>query len=255
MRLFIDEKPCEANPGEHVLEVARANGIEIPSLCYHDALPNQACCRLCIVEVVDASERHSIVVSCTYPAAEGLRVLTQTEQLRSLRRMILGLLIEQAPGAQGHLKELCEEYEVPSQALRFNVSAEEKCILCGLCTRACEELGSFAIQTTMRGVDKLVAPPFNEPSETCIGCASCARVCPTGSIECLEEDQTRTIWGKTFTLIRCSSCGKLYATPEELEWIKAKLESVEFNEEYCPACRGHIVATTHDSRDSRGRFS
>jgi len=245
MRLFIDEKPCEATPGQHVLEVARANGIDIPSLCYHDALPNQACCRLCIVEVVNASDKHAVVVSCTYPVSEGLQVLTQTEQLQSLRRTVLGLLKEQAPQAEGRLKELCEEYGVPDQALRFNVSAEEKCILCGLCTRACEELGSFAIQTTMRGVDKLVAPPFNEPSETCIGCASCARVCPTGSIACVEEGETRTIWGKEFTLLRCNSCGALFVTPEELEWLKAKLGETEFNEEYCPACRGRIVAKEH----------
>jgi len=245
MRLFIDDKPCEAAPGQHVLEVARLHGIEIPTLCYHEALPDQACCRLCIVDVVTGAEKHAAVVSCTYPASEGLQVYTQTEQIRGLRRTILALLKEEAPVAEGRLKELCEEYEVPDYSLRFNVDADEKCILCGLCTKACEELGSFAIQGTQRGIDKEVSPPFGEPAETCIGCASCSRVCPTGAIECTEEGETRTIWGKTFTLLRCASCGALYATPEELDWLKVKLQDVEFNKEYCPACRGRIVAQSH----------
>ena len=256
MRLFIDDIACEALPGQSILEVAREQGIDIPSLCHHDALPGQACCRLCIVEVasgggaVDAAgagdavvEKRSVVVSCTYPAAEGLRIYTQTEQIRSLRRTVLGLLKEQAPEATGCLERLYEEYEVVSQALRFAVKADEKCILCGLCSKACEELGSCAIQTTMRGVDKVVATPFNEPAETCIGCASCAKVCPTGSIECVEEGESRTIWGKTFTLLTCPACGKHYATPEELEWLKARLlEDTELNLEYCPTCRTRLVA-------------
>jgi len=249
MRIFIDDRPCEAQPGQYVLEVARAHGIEIPALCHHDALPYQACCRLCLVDVVAGggvgagAERHAAVVSCTYPVYEGLQVYTQTDEIRRLRRMILGLLREAAPAADGLLADLYAEYEVPDYALRFNVLPDEKCVLCGLCVKACEELGTCAIQGVQRGIDKLVSTPFGEPALTCVGCASCARVCPTGAIDCVEAGDTRTIWDKTFTLQRCAACGALYATPEELEWLKGKLEDLEFNEEYCPACRGRVFAS------------
>jgi len=249
MRIIIDDKPYEAQPGQYVLEIARQNGVEIPALCHHEALQGQACCRLCVVEA-EAAEGSSIVVSCTYPAKEGLRVNTRSVRVTRLRRAILALLKEQAPEAEGKLPEYCAEYGVSDYALQYNEKPEEKCILCGLCSKACEKLGSFAIQTTMRGIDRVVAPPFNEPSEACIGCASCKKVCPTGAIESIEDlgaqtdgpnavHPTRTIWGKTFELIQCAACGKPFATKEELEWLKERLtKDTDLNQEYCPKCRG-----------------
>ena len=248
MRIFIDDMPFEATPDQFIIDVAQQNGIEIPQLCHHDALWGQACCRLCVVEAIDARDKHSIVVSCTYPVKDGLKVYTKTEKIVQLRRMILALLKEQAPEAQGKLPEYCREYNVADYGLQFNKDKDEKCILCGLCSKACEELGSCAIQTTMRGIDKVVAPPFNEPPETCIGCAACSRVCPTNAIECIDvhayDQDTRTIWGKTFVLQRCAACGKPYATQEELEWLKGKLLDTELNLSYCPACRGRVSIAT-----------
>ena len=243
MNLTIDGRPFEAKPGQTILEVAEQNGIKIPTLCHHEALPAQACCRLCLVEVGEAGGT-SVVVSCTYPAKDGIQVATRSDRIVSLRRTVLALLKEQAPRAQGALAEYCDEYGVSDHGLSFNIDPMNKCILCGLCSKACEELGNSAIQTTMRGIDKVVAPPFNEPPQTCIGCASCARVCPTGAIECAEDADTRTIWKKTFTLLRCAKCGKPYATAEELEWLKARLVDADLNLEYCPGCRPRASINT-----------
>ena len=69
MKIIIDGKTCEAQAGQYILEIASQNGIEIPALCHHDALPGQACCRLCIVEIEKDSWR-SVVVSCVYPVKE-----------------------------------------------------------------------------------------------------------------------------------------------------------------------------------------
>jgi len=251
MKVTIDGKVCTAKPGQFIMAVAAENGISIPNLCHHAALPGQACCRLCIVEVRESKDGGAggtatpqgggtVVVSCTYPVKEGLQVATQSERIRSLRRTVLALLKEEAPAAEGALKAYCDEYAVPDYGLHFNVDPAGKCILCGLCSKACEELGNCAIQTTMRGIDKVVAPPFNEPPEACIGCAACARVCPTGAIECVLDTAgqgTRKIWGKTFELARCVACGKPYATTEELAWLKAKLLDTDLNLQYCPTCR------------------
>ncbi|MDR2736829.1 MAG: (2Fe-2S)-binding protein [Gracilibacteraceae bacterium] len=242
MNIVIDGKTCEARPGEFLWEIARRNGIDIPALCRHDALPGRGCCRLCIVEIETADGSRSVVVSCVYPVAETIVVYTKSEKIIRLRRVLLALLIERAPAAQGALPAYCREYGVTGCGGLFNTDKDEKCILCGQCTRACQELGTSAIQITRRGVDKIVAPPFDEPPQDCIGCAACARVCPTGSIECSNTQNQRTIWGKTFVLEKCAECGKPYATTEELKWLEPKVVDMEANLAYCPRCRGRRVA-------------
>ena len=238
MEIVIDGKTCTAAPGQSVMEAARQNGIEIPALCHHEALPGQACCRLCVVEAEDAGGARSVVASCVYPAREGISIFTKTEKIVGIRRTILALLGERAPEAEGALQAYLEEYGVPGHGLKYNEARDEKCILCGLCSKACEEMGIFAIQTAMRGIDKAVVPPWDEPPEPCIGCAACARVCPTGAVSCTEDGGQRTIWGKTFGLVECAACGAPFAAAEELEWLKGRLLDTDLNLEYCPKCRG-----------------
>ena len=52
MIVTIDGKPCECQKGEFLLQIARRNGIEIPTLCHHESLPGQGCCLLFIFEVI-----------------------------------------------------------------------------------------------------------------------------------------------------------------------------------------------------------
>ena len=107
---------------------------------------------------------------------------------------------------------------------------EKACILCGLCAQACASLGSGAagrtgggaISITSRGITKKISTPFGEPSADCIGCGSCALVCPTKAIKCREGKGHRSIWGKKFKLLSCDSCGKFFATEEEYAYALGK---------------------------------
>ena len=238
MNITIDGITCQAQPGQFIMEAARRSNIDIPALCHHEALPGQACCRLCAVEIEDAGSRF-VVASCVYPVKEGITVYTNSEKIIRLRRTMLTLLKEHVPDAEGMLPAYYNEYGV-SRDSAHSAAKEEKCILCGLCVKACEELGIFAIQEIMRGIDKTVAPPFNEPSHSCTGCAACARVCPVNAIECTNNNDKRTIWGKTFTLVKCAACGEPYATADELKWLKERLLDTELNLDYCPKCRGRV---------------
>ncbi|MBR3308781.1 MAG: (2Fe-2S)-binding protein [Lachnospiraceae bacterium] len=213
MNITIDGKSCQCEKGEYILQIARRNGIIIPTLCHHDGFPGQGSCRLCIVEVNEGSGP-KVVVSCVYPVSKECVVFTNSEKIRKQRGMILTLLQKRAPESE-EIKAFCKMYGAP-EIDRFVKVDNSKCILCGLCVKACTELSVGAISTINRGITKEIATPYHEPSSVCVGCGSCAYVCPTGAIAIEETDETRTIWGKTFHLVHCTSCGSVIGTEEEL---------------------------------------
>lgn len=233
MIITIDGVKCEAEKGEMLVQIARRNGISIPTLCHSDALPGLGSCRLCMVEVIDRG-RKNIVASCIYPVRGEIEVFTHSEKIRSIRKNLLMLLYARAPQDET-INNLRKEYGVPDN-IRFSGKNEEHCILCGLCVKACEELGSSAISTVNRGVTKKVSTPYDEPSSQCIGCGACASVCPTDAIRIEESEDTRTIWNKTFELIKCEKCGKPFATKEQLQYINKEL-GVEPEEILCEKCK------------------
>lgn len=237
MTVTINGKPCVCEKGEFLLQVARRNGIEIPTLCHHEAIAGQGCCRLCIVEVVERG-RGRIVVSCVFPVERECEVFTDSEKVRRERGMILRLLEKRAPESP-EIRALCEKYAAP-EIERFVRADGEKCVLCGLCAKACGELSVGAISTVNRGVTKEIATPYHEPSSVCVGCGSCASVCPTGAIEVVETADTRTIWGKSFRLVRCARCGQVIGTQEELDY--AAKRSGQEPDTLCRTCRQERMA-------------
>lgn len=235
MLITIDGLACEAVEGEFVMQVAKRSGIRIPGLCHHDALPGQACCRLCMVEATqDGAAR--MVAACVYPVANGMSVATRTENILAHRNTVLTLMRERAPAAEG-LDGLYCEYGVKEPDERFCGESAEKCVMCGLCARACAEIGASAIAAVFRGVDKKIGAPFDEPPETCAGCGACARVCPTGAINLEESGGKRVIWGKTFTLLPCESCGAPVGTREELDILASRDEALRDQPLLCAKCR------------------
>ena len=247
MEIKINGKKYHADAGEFVLNVARRNQVIIPTLCHHEGLPEQGCCRLCLVEAVERG-RARIVTACVYPVADGLEVLTDTERVAAIRRRNLALLRLRAPDAE-RVRQLCGYYKVPEDE-RFEAMAGERCVLCGLCARACLSLGTGAISTVNRGVTKKIAPPFEEAPESCIGCGSCAEVCPTKAIPVEQTRQTRKIWGRTFEMKRCVRCGQPYTTVEAAR--HAARTAGQDDDGLCPACRGRKTAAV--LRDVYGRI-
>ena len=79
----------EGFEGQTILEVCRDNGIEIPTLCYEPKLPGFGACRMCVVEV--EGEEHP-PISCSRVCEPEMKVQTQTEEVRRLRRTNLELI-------------------------------------------------------------------------------------------------------------------------------------------------------------------
>ena len=198
-----------------VLQAARAGGVEIPTLCYHADLPSEGHCRLCVVEVGE-HPRTRLVNACTYPVEAKLWVQTHSEKVLHARRIVLELLLARTPKAK-LIQDLAAQHGV--HETRFYVDdPEELCILCGLCVRTCREIvGVSAISMAARTPGKHVATPFLEASEACIGCGSCAFICPTNVIPYTEKDGIRTIWGRDFELQACTVCGNYIEPKAQLE--------------------------------------
>ena len=179
--LNIDDKPVEVEEGTTVLQAAEELNIKIPTLCYSPVLEPYAACRVCVVEVA-TNGVSKLVTACNKEVEEGMAVQTQSDKVLNIRRVNLELLMAQAPAADV-VQELAAELGI--EKTRFPIeNPEEKCILCGLCVRACERtVGVSAISFINRGSDRKVSTPFDEESETCIGCGACAYFCPTGHIQ------------------------------------------------------------------------
>lgn len=232
MNILIDGKECSCEKGEILIEVAKRNGIYIPSLCYHEGLGSIGSCRVCIVEVVQ-NGRSKVVISCAFPVEEGIEVLTDSEKIRKERALIFTMLARLAPDARV-IKELADFAGVERSRLAANEEGGS-CILCGRCTTACSLTGTGAIAKMDRGTEKRVDTPYGEPNAECIGCTSCARVCPTEAIPFTETDTQVSIWGRTFDLKRCEKCGRPISTEEQLALIKVVPEGEEIT--LCRKCR------------------
>src|SRR4030066_917147 len=179
VNLIIDGKTITANKGAMVLEVARSNGVDIPTLCAHESVSRSGACRLCVVEVKKGN-RTKIVTSCLEPGEEGIAVETKNERVLNVRRLVLQLLMARCPESEV-IADLAKQLDVTPQ-LRFTPDKDKgKCILCRSCVRVCEEVvGVSAIGLSCRGSDKTVGTPYNEESAVCIGCGAWAYGCPAG---------------------------------------------------------------------------
>ncbi len=210
--ITIDNKELPLNGERNLLEVIRKAKIELPTFCYHSELSVYGACRLCMVDI----EGKGLVPSCSTIAEAGMKVRTNTEEIRSMRRIIVELLLashEQAcptcaKSSTCQLQNLARRLGVkkvrfksqaPARAVdcssRSLVRDPNKCVLCGDCVRMCEEVqGVGAIDFAHRGSQSMVVPSFgkNLDKVECVNCGQCARVCPTGALT--PRSEVEEVW-------------------------------------------------------------
>ncbi len=237
MKIVIDGKSCECERGEFILQIAKRNNIYIPTLCHSDALAGLGSCRLCMVEVVDRG-RAKVVTACLFPVSKEVEVVTNSEKIKRMRKNIIMLLQARCPENE-EVAKMADAFGVERKRVeRFKLDNTENCVLCGLCTKACKEIGAGAISTVDRGIYKKVETPYEEPSPECIGCGSCANVCPTNAIKIIDKDGQREIWGKKFKLVQCDCCGANFATEEHIKFAYEKTgRELEMDKVLCEKCR------------------
>jgi len=234
LNIVIDGKKVKAHEGSTVLENIQALKIEIPTLCHHKELTPFGACRLCSVEV-KTNGKWQLATSCNTPVEGGMEIKTDSDAAKESRKAAAALLYYKYPETKA-VKDIARK-------LGVEISPEEAeghdCILCGLCVRTCREVvgvSALTFQDRGRGRD-IDEPEIIFDPNVCIGCGSCAYVCPTGYVKMETDGDRRIIWDKVFKMVPCPICGRYFAPEDQLKYI-SKTTGVPFSElATCVDCR------------------
>ena len=176
--IYLDGKPCKATPGETVVDVARRESVEIPTLCHDTRLDPAGACRVCLVEV---EGQRRLQPGCAWIVSPDMKVTTQSERITRHQQILysmyaadhkvddIGLPIE--TGNTNQLRQLCEKTELiqleaveaprvgrPKDINPYIEFDPELCILCARCTRYCDEVESVnAITLAFRGSETTIS--------------------------------------------------------------------------------------------------
>ncbi len=213
--IYVDGKKYTVEEGKTIMQALDSIGYHIPRLCYHPKLSIEGACRVCIVEVEGI---RNFVASCAYPVSEGMKIKTNTPELRRARRDIVELILDNHPmdchtcdrNSNCELQRLAysmgiknrhftgERKRYPKDISSVAVIRDpEKCVLCGRCVRVCSEIqGVFNLTYAYRGFKTVVTTAFDMPmaESVCSACGQCINVCPTAAF--LERNYTQELFEK-----------------------------------------------------------
>jgi predicted molibdopterin-dependent oxidoreductase YjgC len=229
VELSVDGQTVRLLDGSTILDACRMLGIETPTLCYGDTLTPVNVCRVCVVELEGA---RTLVPACSRKAEPGLVVLTDSERVRTSRRLVLELLgssvdLSLAPDALGYIEQydakpdrFGPEAATVAQDVKVDndlyVRDYSRCILCYKCVSACGEdhQNTFAIAVAGRGFDAHISTELDValPESACVYCGNCIAVCPTGALMSVAEYEKRQAgtWdeeNETVVSTVCPYCG------------------------------------------------
>ena len=241
--LLVDGFEVTVPEGTSVMRAAAEAGIAVPKLCATDSLESFGSCRLCLVEI---EGRAGTPASCTTPVAPGMKVHTQTQRVKDLRKGVMELYISDHPldcltcaangdcelqdmaGAVGlrevrytaedtHFRKRNDEglfnarYLPKDESNPYFTYDPSKCIVCSRCVRACEEVqGTFALTIAGRGFDSRVSPgagPDNFLTSDCVSCGACVQACPTATLQEKSVIEIGTPDPDRSLITTCAYCG------------------------------------------------
>jgi len=204
IKVQIDGNECTGAKGSTILDIAKANDIYIPTLCYDPRMEPYGACRLCLVEVEGA---RGLLPACYAEATDGMVVKTTTDTLERIRKTLVELLLSDhdmecqgcAKSGRCELQELANRYGITESPFvgekheyvehvenPFVMRDYNKCIMCGRCIRICREVQGVGVYDFInRGFKAIPGTPYDKPMQEtpCEFCGQCISTCPTGAIK------------------------------------------------------------------------
>ena len=226
----INGNDYEAREGSTILEVARENGVYIPTLCFMEGVSDIGSCRLCMVE---AEGYDTMLPACRTKIKDGMVINTESELLNEYRKDMLKLILSNhnqdcmSCPANGtcELQSLCNRYEIghaDHKGTRSHIEEKlpllnenpyisydpSKCIHCMRCISVCNNIAcNGTLKNGRSGTFHIVDAPFgsNYKETDCESCGNCASVCPTGALTLKREVHYRD-WEVKKVLTTCPHC-------------------------------------------------
>ena len=242
----IDGKEIVTQEGEFILNVARANDIFIPAICYLTRCSPTLACRICLVEA-DGKQ----VYACNAKAKDGMNITTETETIAAERRAIMEVYDVNHPlecgvcdqsgecelqnytmleNVDSQSYSIADTHKVPVQWSSLIKYDPALCIVCERCTTVCKDMiGDAAIKTAPREgsgpideafkeempkdayamwnkLNKSLISPVGGDTLDCTNCGECIAVCPVGAIVGSDFQYKSNAWELTKVPSTCAHC-------------------------------------------------
>jgi NADH-quinone oxidoreductase chain G len=221
----VDGKKLTAPAGTLLIEACREASIAIPQFCYYPGLSLQAACRMCLVRLEKVPK---LQTACTTPVAEGMVVISESDEITQARKATIELLLGNHPldcpvcdaGGECELQDMTFKYGAPeSLYIETKQHREEqqwspvvffdrpRCILCYRCVRMCGEgMDVWALGVQNRGVTSIIAPNKGDHLD-CEECGMCIDACPVGALTSGAYRYKTRPWEMNHVSTVCTHCG------------------------------------------------
>ncbi|MBS1518989.1 MAG: (2Fe-2S)-binding protein [Bacteroidetes bacterium] len=225
--IIIDDKEVEFKPGQTIIQAAHNAGIEIAHFCYHPSLSISGNCRICLVEIEGMPK---LVIACSTPATEGVKVHTKSEKVVHAQNAVMEFLLINHPldcpicdeAGECKLQDYAYQYGVgisrfdeqknqKDKRVRLGPQVmfdQERCISCSRCIRFCEEIAKDPELTFVQRGDHVTIETFPGEELDNPYSMNVIEICPVGALTSEDFRFKSRVWEMSFTDTVCPGCSR-----------------------------------------------